>query len=360
MAQITRAERLQALLFLGIGLIVLLLVVFALVGLPFGDDTVKFRLRFVDSVIGLDEGTPVRYKGVKYGTIQSIAVDKERPEEIIVTLAVDPKTPVKVSTTARISTTSILGPFYIELLDSRADSPSLPEGSFIPARPSALSRILKTGETVGDELAMILANIATWTDAERRDAFFAMVGAAQGSLDRASRAIDRLVPELESTLAAWRGVAKTSDELLADLGPRIRRTAEGIDNATAELITAAQSAKVGETTEALRSAAARLTKEIETDGQALRAWLNSNQIEPFLARATTAFERLESVLAQSAKDLSSEATTLTRGDLAPLLQDVRLAVLALEQLASGLERNPRALLFGKPPTERPLPRSDGK
>ena len=64
---------------------------------------------------GLEPGSLVRYGGFKVGTVKSAALDPEDSTRIKVILQVDPGTPVKTNSKARISSLGFLGENYVEI-----------------------------------------------------------------------------------------------------------------------------------------------------------------------------------------------------------------------------------------------------
>ncbi len=58
---------------------------------------------------GLEPGSLVRYGGLKVGTVKSAQLDPHNSTRIEVVLQVDPDTPIKVDSIARISSLGFLG-----------------------------------------------------------------------------------------------------------------------------------------------------------------------------------------------------------------------------------------------------------
>ncbi|NRA95816.1 MAG: MCE family protein, partial [Planctomycetes bacterium] len=187
MSQVTRTERVKAFLFLLIGLVVIGSVVLTLLHLRKPPRT--YFLQFRETVSGLEEGAPVRYKGVKYGKVAKIRVDEDDLETITVELALDEDAPIRVSTVAEIATESIVSKYHIELQGSRLTSPELPEESCIRTRASTLQELLATGETIADSVYDVLNNLGGWTDEDHKDQFFTVLNE-----------IDKTVKEAKQTL----------------------------------------------------------------------------------------------------------------------------------------------------------------
>ncbi|MAB77797.1 MAG: hypothetical protein CMJ89_00460 [Planctomycetes bacterium] len=355
MSQITRAERIQAFLFLLIGLVVTGSVLITIVGLPFAQTSHEYFLRFTETVSGLSPGAPVRYMGVKRGKVAAIDVDRDDPQVIQVTLSLDENTPIHVSTTAVIATESILGPYHIELRGSRRTSPQLPPGSYIPSSATTLAKLVATGETLGDQFVEVLSNLQRWTDDENRKAFFATVLSAKKTLDSVGDAVNELRPEVYDTLQLWKELTAKALDFLQRNGPRAEQLLASLDNSVQSLNTLITSGTIEETAESLRTAIGRAVDEVERSGDALRKWMADNQTADYLERAVAAVEGLQKQLSEELGTLSASTSEAMRTGVTPALLEIGRAASALGRLIELLERQPRALIFGTPPTRQPLP-----
>ena len=75
MHTISRAERVQAVIFLIVGVILIAGVCGLLIGIPLLRNTRQYYVRFDEKISGIDKGTDVRYQGVKKGRVKSWKVD---------------------------------------------------------------------------------------------------------------------------------------------------------------------------------------------------------------------------------------------------------------------------------------------
>jgi phospholipid/cholesterol/gamma-HCH transport system substrate-binding protein len=70
----------------------------------FFEKTDTYYVQFHDvSVGGLEVGSPVKYMGIKVGSITDITIDPENVQNIIITLELEPDTPNKKRRQGRIS-----------------------------------------------------------------------------------------------------------------------------------------------------------------------------------------------------------------------------------------------------------------
>ncbi|HSC77908.1 MAG TPA: MlaD family protein, partial [Candidatus Acidoferrales bacterium] len=117
--------------------IILVLAALALVGGVniFGSpkNTYTLRTKFAG---GIEPGSPVRYAGMKVGRVEQLAFDKEDTTRAVVTVTVDPETPVRTDSTAKITSLGMLGENYVEVAPGSSQAALLPSGSEIPAKES--------------------------------------------------------------------------------------------------------------------------------------------------------------------------------------------------------------------------------
>ena len=55
----------------------------------------RYDIRYAGTVTGLNEGSPVRYSGVRVGEVIVIQLDREDPSRVLVTIEVEAATPVR-------------------------------------------------------------------------------------------------------------------------------------------------------------------------------------------------------------------------------------------------------------------------
>jgi phospholipid/cholesterol/gamma-HCH transport system substrate-binding protein len=113
-----------------------------------------YRIEFRGSVTGLQNGSPVRYRGIPVGSISKLGINQDNPEEIEVTIKVDPDTPVNTDTLATIETVGLAGGAYIQLAGSATGSPLVPKErhkyAIIKSRESQLQRVFAEAPEVVD------------------------------------------------------------------------------------------------------------------------------------------------------------------------------------------------------------------
>ena len=121
----------------------------------------QYDVVFTGSVNGLQEGAPVKLRGVPVGRVRSIAIDEANIEEIIATVEVYAGTPVKTDTTAILALQGITGLASIELEDGSQASPKLLPGddevrAKIQTKQSAIEQVFEsTPELLASGVALM-------------------------------------------------------------------------------------------------------------------------------------------------------------------------------------------------------------
>jgi len=150
---------------------------------------------------GLNESSPVFYRGVAAGHVESIRFNPEDMREILITILVNKEIPVTRGTYASLRPQGITGLSQLELADSGED-PELLAGSQtspprIPMQPGFFDKITSSGESVLANIDRLAVNLNDLLESNREqiDAVIANVAIATA---RADRLVERLEQSLRS------------------------------------------------------------------------------------------------------------------------------------------------------------------
>jgi phospholipid/cholesterol/gamma-HCH transport system substrate-binding protein len=142
---------------------------------------------------GVQPGTPVRYGGLRVGTVRNAIIDPDDSTRIQVDIVVDPETPIKTDSVARLSTLGLLSDYYIEISTGTPQAGRAPPGS-----------VLRSVETTG------LANIGDTLDS--------LVPQIHAALDKLTANLDGL----QTTITRANDVLNDANR--ANLGQALART----------------------------------------------------------------------------------------------------------------------------------------
>jgi ABC-type transporter Mla subunit MlaD len=355
---VSGADRLKALLFLVVGLVLVLGTASFLTGYPFKRAARTYFVDFTESITGIDAGSDVQYRGVKKGKVWRISIVDGLSIRLVITVQED--TPVDASTFARISSVGILGPWFIELYGSIAKAEPLPEGSVIPSDTSTMKRLMDAGIGGINHLNELVDSLKKWSSDENRERIERLLDTMNHALDNVDASLTELRPELLR-------LSKSYADLGVELREGVIENRESFKHLVADA--AATAAALRRFIEAGRLDAAAehanelmetSKTEIRATGTALRTYLDENRIAPLLERATASIERLETAASSALRSFEGETASLARDDLGPALRSLREAARALQELASTLRNDPSLLLFSSPRGEATPPRPGGR
>ena len=132
-----------------------------------------YRIRFAESVSGLAQGDPVKYRGVDVGTVKHLSIAADDPRLVQVDVLLRKDTPVKTDTTASLKLKGLTGVMFVELNGASPEAPSLasatPPGRVpeIVAEKSSLStameqlpRMLERFSAIEGQLPEVIAKFS--------------------------------------------------------------------------------------------------------------------------------------------------------------------------------------------------------
>ena len=143
-----------------------------------------YRLRFENSVSGLQGGSAVLFNGIRVGEVTGLALDPDHPDQVIATIGVVSGTPVRSDTRVGIESQGLTGGAAVTLNGGDASSPPVTaengELPLLSAEPGAGQDWQSLGREVlrkldgilsdnADNLHSAIANFNTFTDVLARN-----------------------------------------------------------------------------------------------------------------------------------------------------------------------------------------------
>ncbi len=263
------------------------------------------------SVNGLNTQAQVRFRGLRVGKVESIAIDPAPPYRMLVRVNVARTVPITSHTTAQVNTQGVTGLSFIQMDDDGAGTLLVGGSGSIPRldlRPSSLDGMGAAAVDLAAQVKNLTGRLTLLVN------------------ERNLGHIERTLGHLESATA---GMDKTLKEL-----PRLLADAHRLLN-----------------DENLKRFAATLSnlERASADGPAL------------VADARRALEGLQGTskrLDALGADLGGEVSQTTLPRLNRLLQDLALNSRQLARVLEQVERAPQSLLFGRD-GQRPEPGEPG-
>ncbi|MCE3242847.1 MAG: putative ABC-type transport system, periplasmic binding component [Deltaproteobacteria bacterium] len=271
-----------------------------------------------ESVSGLSTDSSVRYNGVDIGRVKEIVLNADNPEQVRLALDLVRGTPIKEDTIAFLETQGLTGITTVNLRGGSAASSPLQarSGEAYPVIQSRRSFYAELNYTLSrlmtnEQIPALLANLNSLTQE------------ARGWVDAQSRA------DLKRILADTARVTAVVSAHRAELANGIAQS-----DAAFERFAALAQKMDNQVPELLEQAAANL-----------RSLQNmTDQIASAGASFGSAVDGTRADLAQF--------TGQTLAETGVLVAELRQVTATLQRLASDLEREPRALVFGRSPPRR--------
>ncbi|TGN41735.1 MlaD family protein [Marinobacter confluentis] len=273
-------------------------------------DYTWYEIIFDQGVSGLNEGSPVKYSGIRVGDVALLRLDPDDPRNVRALVRVFSHVPIRENTRAGLAITNITGSMSIELEGGTPDRPIL-EGSrsnppLIHAEPSTLTSLVATGETLLGKLDQLLTNSNRVMSDQ--------------NIQNLTQSLNNL-QELSAGLMERREEVNAVFERLKKITIETRSTLDTYQ-------------RVGNRAESLLD----------------------NEVQTFLGSASSATQTLEQSTARIDQLLARNEEALARGmqgvgELEPALRDMRTTLTNLNGLINRLEEDPAGLLLGKEPLQ---------
>jgi phospholipid/cholesterol/gamma-HCH transport system substrate-binding protein len=205
-------------------------------------DTYEISTR--ETVTGLQEQAPVRFRGVDVGKVRRIGFDPKVPGNVLVRLEVDRDTPLTRDSFATLSYQGVTGLAFIQLSDHGKPAPRLqPDGDNpprIPLEPGLVSKLTDKGEVILERVQEMTERVNTLlgdTNQKRIADALENLSQAAGATNQLARRLDttvtqRLDPAIAQASVTMRGVQVTVD--------RFKGAADEIGTAAAQFGQTAQ------------------------------------------------------------------------------------------------------------------------
>lgn len=242
-----------------------------------------------ESVSGLNLNAPVKYRGVAVGNVRDITLDPANSERVWLLLKIERGTPVKEDSVAVLRTQGLTGIAYVELTGGSLQSPLL------KAKRDEKYPVIRTGPSLMTRMDAALTSLLT-------------------NVSRVSDNVNAVLDE--DNRRAFKHSLAQIDAVTRMLAARSATIETGVNNAAKTLEHSAR-------------ASADLGRLIERAG-----------------RSAEAVERLANETSRTAA-----AVPGTLQGIQLLVDDLRELSASLRRVSDQLERNPNALLFGKPQPE---------
>lgn len=240
--KVTRAQKIRLGVFVLVSVSLLSATAVVLVGSRLTQKEDTYYARFAETVSGLEPGAPVKYHGVRIGSVTGIEIDREDVTLVKVGLTLKRGTPVKTDSVVVLNTMGITGLKFIEMTEGTNESDLLPPGSMITSGSSLLDRLSGKADVISEKVELLVNNLIQLTGDEQRDDVDAIVKSVRKALEGASQlvddnraGVDKAVKDLSVAAENLRGVSERLSTTLDNVDQRVGDVADGAELALLEV-----------------------------------------------------------------------------------------------------------------------------
>jgi phospholipid/cholesterol/gamma-HCH transport system substrate-binding protein len=207
---------------LKVGAAIVAAVFVAFAGIRFFQDIPLFGSSYplyaeFDDAGGLNSGNPVRMKGVKVGSVESVQLNPET-QDVRVRLQMQRESPVPEGSQAQVSGISALGGVHVKITPGPRDNPQIAPGSTLET-PTAGSSL--------DQLTAQAPALASKADS--------VLTGANTTLDGLNRQLQNPDSDLRRALASLRGLSGNLEEITETEKETIRTLLQNLEGVSSDL-----------------------------------------------------------------------------------------------------------------------------
>ncbi len=265
--------------------------------------------------VSLEDGSAVRYIGIKVGEVSTVRIDRADPSKVRARIRIDRETPVKTDSTASIQLAGITGVTFVQI------SAGSPTARLLEAKPGEPVPQIRAEKTQLDQLVAGGAQV---------------LGQANDTMERVKKLLTD--ENIDSINASLKNIETITTKLAADDGliDQATGTMKDLSRASNEFATASEA-----------------VAEISTNANEELGGL-SGQLDSLLAEVNKVVTSAETVMAQGGETvrvvnslLDGPATGVVE-DSRLAAQDLRILISRMDRLTREIERNPQSMLVGEP------------
>jgi phospholipid/cholesterol/gamma-HCH transport system substrate-binding protein len=260
----------------------------------------RYRVYMEESVSGLSENAPVKYRGVEVGRVSGITLDPENPERVRLSLDIVQGSPIKEDTVATLSSQGLTGLAFVDLSGGSREAPSLVAQigepyPLIQSKPSLLVRMDQAVSSLLTNLNIIATDLHDLVDEESRTS----VKKLFVNLADLSEILTSRESQLEQLLSSASRAIRNTEEVSAQLPQLTARMTDSI------------------------AAVQGMAQDIADTSKTVNALVRNNQ--------------------QGVKQFTRQ----TLSEVGLLVSELRQLTSSLQGLARQLDQEPSTLLFGR-------------
>jgi phospholipid/cholesterol/gamma-HCH transport system substrate-binding protein len=315
-----------------------------------------YAIVFPGSVSGLTRGSTVLFNGLRVGEVAKLELAPDNPSNVMVSIDIDARTPMRKDTLARLEYSGITGVASIALTGGSATSERLPSGQngnvpVIQGDRSDFANLINTGTRIAARADDVLDKLNRAVDENS--------GSLSNTLKNAekfSKALADNADGVSEFLTAMSDAGRAIKPLAAKL-EILTQDADGLVKAVDPEKVKIIVAQVTEISTKLNAVAGKLDTTFTNLNGFLATDDNKGMVGE-ISEAAKSIKRLADNLDVRTKEITTGVVRFTGNGLKQYEQlaiDARQTVNDVSRVFKSLERNPQQLIFGA--KEQPQPQA---
>ncbi len=274
------------------------------------------------SVSGLEVGSSVNYLGINIGSISKIFIDPKDINIVIVELALQQGTPIKVDDYADIVSMGITGLKSIQIRGGTNQAENLKEGKYIKAGSSATEEITGKANIIAEKAEKVLNNLQLFTVPENMNKF-----------SEAAGNINRLAEQINTTI-------NRIDTLIKENKTAINETIQSADLAVSNFKQSSQTLKlaINNINNLIQSDTIR---QIAGDAHDILQQLKETDLKLFIHNLADVTDQTRKLLYKLDQNLDMDSRELTES-----IRLLRITLSNLEKTSNLINTDPSILIRG--------------
>lgn len=319
----TKAQNIRLGLFLVTGFVIVIFVVGYFTAQEIFRSTDTYFISYRNtSVNGLEVGSPVKFLGIKVGTIADVRIDPQDISEIVVKIELDPDTPIKKDAVADIVMLGITGMKAIEIRGGSEDAPFIKENDYIKSGQSLAASMTGKAENIALKTEQVLNNLQLLTNPDKLENLFNSIDEIYNLIYIAKQTVYDVDSIIIENRVDIRNTVVSANEASQDLKNTISEMNRSVDNINSIL-------EENDIEKILKNTA-DITETI-----------NNSKLSELIAQITLVAEQTNILLSKIDADLNRGSQ-----DFSESLRLLKLSLRNLNEAARKINSDPSVLIRG--------------
>ncbi len=350
---ITKTEKLRLGIFIVASLAMLGITILVLVGTRLMEPRDRYKIRFDESVSGLDVGAQVKLSGVRVGEVEDVRIDPQDLNIVVVMVSLRKGTPIRSDSEAVLRTFGITGLKFVEIRGGSGRGKLLEPGATIKAGQSVLGSLEGKAHDIAVKTEMAVTSVLDALKEKNLRNVEAILGHAErisgemsGILEGNRDHIDTIVAnfaeasnDVKAVAASARRSSRELELFVESSRPKFDRI---VDNANMAAISIRHASQKLEKVDAVLTQIDRALREMNSQIESANVGAIAKSADRVLQETTMTLQSMRRI------------TQASRLDLYRSVKSLRRSLHNLEQFSAEIRDNPSLLLSSGAPPERDM------